>query len=160
MGNHHSSSSSTTSSSSSTNHSSSSSFAQENTLLKPQGGDNTWSDSTPVVSACSSMSRLQSMLVAVKQSPRSTMSTFNTSVTEALCLLGGAWELFVRLARETRVVPSTATPATVPTIIAENTGILCSLWRSWTVTDAAQAMKQLSQFLSNRSSCPRHNLPM
>lgn len=38
----------------------------------------TWSDSTPVVSACSSMSRLQSMLVAVKQSPRSTMSTFNT----------------------------------------------------------------------------------
>ena len=38
----------------------------------------TWSDSTPVVSDCSSMSRLQSMLVAVKQSPRSTMSTFNT----------------------------------------------------------------------------------
>merc|ERR1739840_18700 len=67
-----------------------SSFAQENTLLKPQGGESTWSDSTPVVSACSSMSRLQSMLVAVKQSPRSTMSTFNTSVTEALCLLGGA----------------------------------------------------------------------
>ena len=31
---------------------------------------------------------------------------------------------FVHLARETRVVPSTATPATVPTIIAENTGIL------------------------------------
>merc|ERR1739846_312407 len=98
MGNHH--------SSSSFYSSSTPPFAHENTLLKPQGGDSTWSDSTPVVSACSSMSRLQSMLVAVKQSPRSTMSTFNTSVTEALCLLGGAWELFVRLARETRVVPS------------------------------------------------------
>ena len=42
MGNHHSSSSSTTSSSSSTNHSSS--FAQENTLLKPQGGESTWTN--------------------------------------------------------------------------------------------------------------------
>merc|ERR1712083_288298 len=78
IGNHHSS-------------SSSSSLAQENTLLNPQGGASTWSDSTPVVSCCSSMSRLQSMLVAVKHSPRSTMSTFNTSVTEALCLLGVAW---------------------------------------------------------------------
>ena len=37
----------------------------------------TWSDSTPLVS-CRSISRLQSMLVAVKQSPRSTMSTFKT----------------------------------------------------------------------------------
>jgi len=78
IGNHHSFSSSSSSSFSS---SALPFFAQENTLLKPLGGASTWSDWTPVVSDCSSMSRLQSMLVAVKQSPRSTMSTFNTCNT-------------------------------------------------------------------------------
>ena len=44
----------------------------------------TWSDSTPLVS-CRSISRLQSMLVAVKQSPRSTMSTFKTCNISGHC---------------------------------------------------------------------------
>ena len=55
----------------------------------------TWSDSTPLVS-CRSISRLQSMLVAVKQSPRSTMSTFKTcnifgSLLQALLCTHSDW---------------------------------------------------------------------